>query len=210
MNPNSPAPVQSDSVQSDSVQPGHTALDPAQVRRGRLILVLIFLLFFGSIFVAGVLRFSGWQPQGTKVHGEMLQPAIDARAVVPRLADGGDYAWRPAERLWRIVVAPAADCTTECQKLARDLDTVWQLFGNNADHVEILWVGTVPAGAPDTQSRRALLSTPELLAALPRVNDPAGVPVYVIDPNGFVILRYAPGTDPGFIRADVSKLLKLI
>ena len=53
-------------------------------------------------------------------------------------------------------------------------------------------------------------STPELLAALPRVDDPAGVPVYVIDPNGFVILRYAPGTDPGFIRADVSKLLKLI
>lgn len=172
--------------------------------------MLIFLLFFGSIFGAGVLRFSGWQPQGSKVHGEMLRPAIDARGVVPRLDDGSDYAWRPAERLWRIVVAPPAGCTSECQKLARDLDTVWQLFGNNADHVEILWIGKLPAGAPDTQSRRVLRSTPELLAALPRVTDPAGVPVYVIDPNGFVILRYAPGTDPGFIRADVSKLLKLI
>mgnify|MGYP000885191727 CR=1 FL=1 len=28
-------------------------------------------------------------------------------------------------------------------------------------------------------------------------DDPAGVPVYVVDPNGFVILRYAPGFDPG-------------
>jgi hypothetical protein len=140
----------------------------------------------------------------------MLRPAIDARAVVPRLADGSDYAWRPTDRLWRIAVAPAADCTTECVKLARDLDTVWQLFGNKADHVEILWIGALPAGAPDTRSRRPLLATPELLAVLPRVSDPAGVPVYVIDPNGFVILRYAPGTDPGFIRADVSKLLKLI
>jgi hypothetical protein len=140
----------------------------------------------------------------------MLRPAIDARGVVPRLADGSDYAWRPAERLWRIVVAPPVDCAADCQKLARDLDTVWQLFGNNADNVEILWIGKLPAGAPDTQSRRVLQSTPELLAALPRVLDPAGVPVYVIDPNGFVILRYAPGTDPGFIRADVSKLLKLI
>ncbi len=200
MNSNSPAPSQLDPSQSD----------PAKVRRGRWILVLIFLLFFGSIFGAGVLRFSGWQPQGSKVHGEMLKPAIDARAVVPRLADGGDYAWQPTERLWRIVVAPPADCTNECQQLARDLDTVWQLFGNKADHVEILWIGTLAPDAPATPSRRLLQSTPELLAALPRVDDPAGVPVYVIDPNGFVILRYAPGTDPGFIRADVSKLLKLI
>ena len=184
--------------------------DPAKVRRGRVILVLIFLLFFGSIFGAGILRFSGWQPQGTKVHGEMLQPAIDARAVVPRLADGSAYAWQPEARMWRIAVAPPSDCAAACVKLAKDLDVVWQLFGNKADHVEILWIGTLPAGAPDTTSRRVLQPSPTLLAALPRVEDPAGIPVYVIDPNGFVIVRYAPGTDPGFIRTDVSKLLKLI
>lgn len=200
MNPNPPVPTQTSPA----------APDPVQVRRGRWILVLIFLLFFGSIFAAGVLRFSGWQPQGTRVHGQMLQPAVDARAIVPRLADGSDYAWRPTERLWRIAVVPTAGCTTECLALARDLDTVWRLFGNKADHVEILWIGPLPVGAPDTRSRRALLPTPELLGALPRVDDPAGMPIYVIDPSGFVILRYAPGTDPGFIRADVSKLLKLI
>jgi hypothetical protein len=187
-----------------------TPSEGARIRRGRWILVLIFLLFFGTIFGAGVLRFSGWQPQGTKAHGEMLNPAADARAVVPKLADGSDYAWRPAERTWRIAVAPPADCASECLKLARDLDVVWQLFGNKADHVEILWIGPRPAGAPNTASLRQLQATPELLAVLPRVNDGAGVPVYVIDPNGFVILRYKPGTDPGFIRTDVSKLLKLI
>lgn len=194
----------------NSNPPLPSSSEAARIRRGRWILVLIFLLFFGTIFGAGVLRFSGWQPQGTKAHGEMLRPAVDARAVVPKLADGSDYAWQPAERMWRIVVAPPAHCASECLKLAKDLDVVWQLFGNNADHVEILWVGPRPAGSPNTASLRQLQSTPELLAALPRVNDPAGVPVYVIDPNGFVILRYAPGTDPGFIRTDVSKLLKLI
>ena len=194
----------------NSNPPLPTSSEAARIRRGRWILVLIFLLFFGTIFGAGVLRFSGWQPHGTKAHGEMLRPAVDARAVVPKLADGDDYAWRPAERMWRIVVAPPANCANDCLKLAKDLDVVWQLFGNNADHVEILWIGPRPAGAPDTVSLRQLQPTAELLAALPRVDDPAGVPVYVIDPNGFVILRYAPGTDPGFIRTDVSKLLKLI
>lgn len=183
---------------------------PAQVRRGRRTLVLIFLLFFGTIFGAGILRFSGWQPQGSKAHGEMLQPATDARAIVPKLADGGDYLWNPADRTWRIVVAPPADCAVACLELAQDLDKVWRLFGNHADEVEILWVGQPPANAPKTESLRVLQPTADFLAVLPRVNDPAGVPVYVIDPNGFVILRYAPGTDPGFIRTDVSKLLKLI
>ena len=67
-----------------------------------------------------------------------------------------------------------------------------------------------PPARPTPSPVACCCPRPELLAALPRVDDPAGVPVYVIDPNGFVILRYAPGTDPGFIRADVSKLLKLI
>jgi len=194
----------------NATSPSPSPDEAARIRRGRWILVLIFLLFFGTIFGAGVLRFSGWQPQGTKVHGEMLQPAVDARAVVPKLRDGGDYAWQPAERMWRIAVAPPAGCASECVKLAKDLDVVWQLFGNKADHVEILWIGTHPAGAPQTPALRVLQATPELLAALPRASDPAGVPLYVIDPNGFVILRYPPGTDPGFIRTDVSKLLKLI
>jgi hypothetical protein len=49
-----------------------------------------------------------------------------------------------------------------------------------------------------------------LRARLPQVDDAAGTPVYVIDPHGFVILRYAPGFDPGHLRTDVAKLIKLI
>jgi hypothetical protein len=55
-----------------------------------------------------------------------------------------------------------------------------------------------------------LQASPELLAALPRLQDPKGVPVYVIDPHGFVILRYPPGFDAGGLYKDVAKLLKLI
>ena len=101
--------------------PASATPTPAQVRRGRLTLVLIAVLFFGSALVAGLLRFSGWQPAGSKVHGEMLQPAVDARALVPKLADGSDYLWNPGERTWRILVAPPADCAEPCVKLSDDL-----------------------------------------------------------------------------------------
>jgi hypothetical protein len=189
--------------------------DPRMRRRNRMMLIAIFAIFFGSMFVAGVLRFSGWRPAGTRAHGEMLQPPGDLRAVVPKLADGSDYAWNPRARLWRIALAPPADCIEACIKLAHDLDTVWQLTGKDADHVHVLWIGTPPPAMPRDPALRVLQSSAELRAGLPRVdeitsNGRRGVPVYVIDPNGFVILRYPPGFDPAGLRTDLSRLLKLM
>jgi len=184
--------------------------DPAQRRRGRWMLVGLFALFFGTVFGAGVLRFSGWQPAGHKNHGQMLQPPADARGAPPTLADGRRYDWNPAARGWRIVAAPPAGCAEACLALAQDLDKVWRLFGHNADEVDILWIGDYPATAPRPAALRLVRADDPLRGLLPQVDDPAGVPVYVVDPHGFVILRYPPGFDPGGLRTDVAKLLKLI
>ncbi|UNK42193.1 hypothetical protein MNO14_14790 [Luteimonas sp. S4-F44] len=186
----------------------------AQRDRNRLLLVLIVVLFLGSAVVAGALRFSGWRPAGMQNHGELLDPPADLRARTPRLVDGSAYAWQPVERRWRILVAPPADCAEACVELSRELDLVWQLFGRNADHVDILWLGPVPEGAVRNPAWRELQADPGLRATLPRVDGGPGeadngVPAYIVDPNGFVILRYAPGFDPGHLRADMAKLLRL-
>ncbi len=180
-----------------------------QRRRNRLVLIGIFAIFFGAFAIAGILRFSGWRPAGMKNHGELLQPPADLRALTPRLADGTAYRWDPVQRRWRIVIAPPADCGAPCVRLSEQIDVVWQLFGRHADHVDVLWLGEPPAGAKRGYELHVLQNDPLLRAALPRLNDPAGVPVYVVDPNGFVVLRYAPGFDPSHLRQDMSRLLKL-
>ena len=177
--------------------------------RNRLLLVAIFAIFFGALAFAGILRFSGWRPAGMKNHGELLQPPGDLRAVTPTLLTGGVYRWHPVERIWRIAVAQPADCGQPCVALAKQLGLVTQLFGADADRVHILWIGNSPDGFLKTQPARGLRDDPALRRGLPRVDDPAGIPVYVIDPNGFVILRYAPGFDPSHLRQDMSRLLKL-
>ena len=181
-----------------------------QRSRNRTMLLAIFAIFLGSFVVAGALRFSGWRPSGMKNHGELLQPPGDLRQLAPALAGGGgEYRWNPIERTWRILVAPPADCGAPCAKLAGQIDLVWQLFGHDADHVHVLWAGELPAGAKVPATTRRIVPSPALRAALPRADDPRGVPVYVVDPNGFVILRYAPGFDPGDLRSDMARLLKL-
>lgn len=208
-------------------------LDTRTRNRNRALLITILLMFFGSMLVAGALRFSGWMPEGRKNHGTLLEPPTDLRAVVPSLVDGGEYHWNPDERIWRIAVAPPTDCGAACATLAGQLDTVWRLFGKDADRVHVLWVcGTAscmpPADAPRPRTLQLLQPDPRLRAALSSgagtVDGAAAVDgavavdgaaahatsVYVIDPNGFVILRYPPGFDPVDLRADMVKLLKLI
>lgn len=182
---------------------------PRQRDRNRAMLVAVFAIFLGAFFVAGALRYAGWRPQHLKNRGELLQPPGDLRTLAPRLADGEAYAWNPVARTWRIVVAPPRDCADACVRLSRELDTVWQLFGRNADHVHVLWIGTPPTGIVRNASTRVLRDDATLRDRLPRLRDPRGTPVYVVDPNGFVILRYAPGFDPADLRTDVARLLKL-
>lgn len=194
--------------------PPSPSQSPDRTRRNRILLLGIAAIFLGSFAVAGMLRFSGWRPAAMKNHGELLQPPGDLRQVAPTLADGTTYRWNPSERLWRIVLAPPDDCDAPCVALSRDLDTVWQLFGRNADHVHILWIGAPPADAVRNPAWRVVRPDPALLDGLPRSDATAtggtrGVPVYVVDPNGFVVLRYAPGFDPGHLRADMARLLKL-
>ena len=193
----------------------HTDHHPDRARNRTLLLVLL-VLFFGSMLAAGLLRFSGWRPQSMKNHGELLQPPGDLREVAMRQVDGGQYRWNPAKRTWRIALAPPAGCASECDKLAREINTVWQLFGKDANDVDVLWICPqaqarcdLPAGVARPTTLRLLHSSPELRASLPRVEDPRGVPVYVIDPYGFVILRYPPGFDPSGLRTDLARLLKL-
>ena len=199
--------------------PDPVAPDHARRNRNRAMLLAIFALFFGSLFIAGALRFSGWRPSGMKNKGEMLNPPADLRAVTPVLLDGSAYQWQPINRTWRIALAPPADCGSECSKAAHDIHVVWELLGREASRVDVLWLCAsepcaLPAGAPKLANLRLLRSDAGLRAKLPRADAVThaggrGVPVYVIDPNGFVILRYAAGSDPGDLRSDLAKLLKL-
>ena len=192
-----------------------TVLTPAEVairRRNRNMLVGLFLLFFGGMLIAGLLRFSGWRPEGSKNKGELLQPYGDLRAYTPTLANGGAYGWKDEPRIWRIVAMPR-DCATsraaECKRLLADFDKVWRLMSKDADRVHVLWAGDLPPGVAVPREVRQLRADDGLRAGLARWDDASGDAAWLVDPNGFVVLRYAPGFDPGDLRSDLARLLKI-
>lgn len=175
---------------------------------GRRVLLALGLLFLGTFILAGVLRFADIHPAVSKQKGELLDPYADLRDLAPRLAAGGTYAWNPEARTWRILVPAPAQCDAKCVQLAEGVDKVRALAGRDMPRVDILWLGAHPANLPNN-GVRVLADDAALRARLPRADDPRGTPVYVLDPNGFVVLRYAPGFELGDLRTDLSRLLKL-
>ena len=186
-------------------------------RRNRAALLVVLVMFFGGMLVAGALRFSGWRPDGMKNKGEMLQPYVDLREYAPTLADGRAYAWHDSPRTWRIVAMPR-DCDTtraaECTRLLADFDKVWRLMTKDADRVHVLWAGAMPPGAKVPDEVRLVRADDGLRAGLARWDitpdeSRRGDAAWLVDPNGFVVLRYAPGFDPGDLRSDLARLLKI-
>ena len=187
---------------------------PAAQRRNRAALLVVLVMFFGGMLVAGALRFSGWRPDGMKNKGEMLQPYVDLRGYSPTLADGRPYAWHDDPRTWRIVAMPR-DCDgarrEACTRLLGDLDKVWRLMGRNADRVHVLWAGAPPVDVSTLREVHLVRADGRLREVLVRNGRDAadGDPVWLVDPNGFVVLRYAAGSDPGDLRSDLARLLRI-
>ena len=53
-----------------------------------------------------------------------------------------------------------------------------------------------------------LQADPAVLSALPDRGGADAVPLYLVDPGGYVALRYPAGFDPAGVKKDLGKLLK--
>ena len=84
----------------------------------------------------------------------------------------------------------------------------------DADRVHVLWAGAMPPGVVVPEEVRVLRADDGLRAGLVRSDitpdeSRVGDAAWLVDPNGFVVLRYAPGFDPGDLRTDLARLLKI-
>lgn len=182
-----------------------TDMPASQRRRGRLLLLVIAAIFVAPLALALVLYYRDWQPYKTKNYGELLHPVRDLREVAFTRADGTAFHWNHEDHVWRLLVVPPAGCGRECDVLEDALRRIWVGLGNNANSVQVLWVG--PAPAQRFRNLIVVAADAGLGAHLPDHARPGAIPVYLVDPTGYLFMRYKPGFDPGGMRRDLQRLL---
>ena len=177
--------------------------------RNRLGLILIVLLFATPLVIAIVLHVSGWRPQETRNYGELIEPPQDLSAARFVLADGTDLAWKDADWSWTAFVLTGPGCAEKCIARIDELRRVRVSLNQNAPRVRVIVLDqSLP---PDTLAALAPLQVASDEKATLAGLRPTGadeITVALVDPHGFLALRYPVGYDASKLRKDLAKLVK--
>jgi len=166
-------------------------------------LLLIVGLLASPVVVASALYLSGWQPTG-KPSGELLQPP---RTLVTPLAAN-------TEGRWLIVVAGAGSCDQTCVQLLDETRRIHVALYKQMPRVARLWLSDDQAAVLHDGTRLQQQQPDLVTADVSTANrksfdmDSAGYRVYLMDPQGRLVLRYPADAPPKGILKDMERLLR--
>lgn len=145
--------------------------------------------------------------------GELIEPLPLPETVLWRL-DGTALPLSQLKGRWIMVQVDEARCAAACQRKLYQMRQVRLAQGRDMHRIERLWLvaDDAPVAPPlieefaGTHILRA--RDKRFLARFPAQRD-AREHIYLIDPLGNLMLRYARDADPSGMKRDLARLLKL-
>ncbi|HID81442.1 MAG TPA: cytochrome oxidase assembly protein [Chromatiales bacterium] len=193
--------------------------DSDSQQRGRKKLLGIFLAFFGPLALAMFLfaNLDLWNPETTGNHGELMQPVRPLSELNLQTAGEDKITLDEVRGRWTLVFIGQGECDLLCQT---DLFKVRQArasLGRDLVRVQYLYVAMDDAAwnaarKMQTEHPKMMLGkvAPSKIHAQAAAFDvhPEGN-VYLLDPNGNLVLRYDDtATTKGIIK-DLKRLLRV-
>jgi len=177
---------------------------------------IVLLAFSAPVLVAFALAQLGWRPVGTRNNGTLLDPPQDFNAVRAIEESDAVIDWNTSAGNWHVLLSVPADCGAPCAQQLESLALVWTGLGRQAARVQVLVSGpvdaTLRAALPRFPQAKVVALDPDPLphpapvtATDPRI---AVLPIHLVDPNGYLVMRYDAGTDLTGMRKDLARLLK--
>lgn len=199
------------------------SVEPAEGRRGRRMLLLLALVALLPALVAGYLFVTDWRPSGKSIqYGELLTPPRSLPDVQLKDAGGQTVQLAALRSRWLLLTRARGSCTQACRKNLWAMQQVRLAQGKDMRRVERVLILDNPRTINPRQLERdypgtqVLVGSAATLQSLRAVLDEPGSSsdagrdrIYLIDPLGNLVLRYAPGADPSGIRKDLARLLRL-
>ncbi|NML25909.1 hypothetical protein [Zoogloea dura] len=173
-------------------------------------LFLVIALLALPFIVAASLYATGWRPAAAGNHGELLDPPRPLPALAGPHGEPLDKT--SLEGHWNLVVAGPGPCDEACRHWIVATRQIHVALYKQMSRVQRTWL--TDQAAPDSAPLTAL--QPDLHAAVAGSSaaraafdlDAGGHRVYVVDPQGRIILRYPADAPPRDILKDMERLLR--
>lgn len=200
------------------------AAEPAGRPRGRRTLLLVAAVFMLPVVVSTALYLADWRPSGRALqHGELLNPPRPLGDALLEAADGTTLRLADLAGQWALVYFARLPCDDRCQQGLYTIQQVRLTQGRDARRVERLFIALAPAepalrtGLAARYPGLRVLQAPapvlgslagRFVSATGSARDDSGR-IYVVDPNGNLVISYPADADPSGMRRDLARLLRL-
>jgi cytochrome oxidase Cu insertion factor (SCO1/SenC/PrrC family) len=178
------------------------------VRLGRIKVAGLAALFAAPI-VASFVTYTWLRPEGGASFGELLLPPAQVSAHRFERPEGGTFEFKELAGKWVLVASDAGACPAGCREKLATMRQVRLALGRNAGRVERVFVVDDTA-RPEASALGEFAGTVVALSpfALPPGAGNDRAHIYLVDPNGNVMLRWAAGADRKRMLGDLQRLLK--
>ena len=193
----------------------------SQKKSNRRMLVMLFIAFALPGAVAISLYFGGWKPAATGNHGELIQPVRLIEDKTMQAIDGKSVKFSELHGKWTLVYFDSASCTEECMKKLYLMRQIHIAQGKDQDRVQRVFIltddqsiNTLAAKLTDYAGMQVWTGDKTVLAKLSQefgMESQAVTTsraVYMLDPQGNLMMRYTAEIDPAGMRKDLVRLLK--
>ncbi len=182
------------------------------VKRGRLILLAIGVVFALPIAAAWTAYLLGWAPGGTSNYGDLIKPHPAPDTPLTAL-DGRPFRLSQLRGKWVMLAFDSPACDESCVRKLYYMRQIRVAQGDNMGRVERVWILTA-AGTPGAALLAAYpgmhvarAPSPDFERGFPASDRPTHH-VYLIDPLGNVMMRFPRDPNPSRMLKDLQRLLR--
>jgi cytochrome oxidase Cu insertion factor (SCO1/SenC/PrrC family) len=185
-------------------------------RRGRWVLLLLALVSAAPV-IASYLAYYVFKPSlGTTNYGTLVEP----QRPIPDGLVVTDESGRPMKLaslrgVWLMIAADASACDKACATKLYFMRQIRATQAGERQRIVTIWLRTDQSPVPDAiktayADTRMLVADPVAVAAwLPAETGTRDTDhIYLVDPNGNLMMRFPKNPNPSKIKGDVTKLLK--
>lgn len=185
-------------------------------RRNRSLLIGTFLVFFVPIVGAWLLNIFApdWRPFGTLNHGKLVQPVRPISTASLERLDGSSMDPAYLFGRWTLVHLSEGGCDQSCTEALARTRQVQQGLGEDRNRVQLLLVVMKPVDAQAVRLPPGVVvaaASDDWLTSFSFAQTDAaqGLRIYLVDPQGYLMMRYARDADQRGLLADLERLLKI-
>ena len=186
----------------------------SKVVKARIALVVIVTLFTAPFIASWYLVFyTDFKKNDIGVqNGSLIHPVIEVGAI-EAIAIGNESKQKLLGK-WTLTGFVSSVCDTDCEKLLYTLRQTRLALGKNLDKVGrlILTDSDEVLGYEEEYKGQKVVKDPEeydrLMNKFREIENFDANDIYLIDPYGFIMMRYDKGMNPKGIIKDVERLIK--